>query len=73
MKSLPNIEKSGFHRGQYVGYGDGKVWRIVRWHKGDKLWRAAARKRGSPDWDGSPFVYAATLVEMSSKLESIKV
>ncbi len=30
MQSMDNIEKSGFHRGQYVGYGGGKVWRITK-------------------------------------------
>jgi hypothetical protein len=29
MKNYPNIEKSGFHQGQYVGYAKG-VWRITK-------------------------------------------
>lgn len=29
MRDLPNIEKSGFRRGEYVGYANG-VWRIRR-------------------------------------------
>jgi hypothetical protein len=28
--SFHNLEKSGFYRGQYVGYGAGLVWRIKR-------------------------------------------
>ena len=28
MQSDPNIEKSAFQRGEYVGYGGGRVWRI---------------------------------------------
>lgn len=36
-----NIEKSGFRRSQYVGYGLGKVWTIKRVrHAG--VWRATA-------------------------------
>lgn len=29
MRNLHNIEKSGFHKGEYVGYADG-AWRIAR-------------------------------------------
>jgi hypothetical protein len=29
MQPFPNIEKSAFRRGEYVGYADG-VWRIAR-------------------------------------------
>ena len=36
MRSLHNIEKSGFRKGEYVGYFDG-VWRIV---KVSNIWRA---------------------------------
>lgn len=37
MQSFHNIEKSGFHKGEYVGYAGGTVWRITkidgrRWH-----------------------------------------
>lgn len=32
-----NIEKSGFRRGEYVGYGSGRVWKITRFNNG---WRA---------------------------------
>jgi len=41
-KDFQNIEKSGFHRGEYVGYGGG-VWRIVRYGKG---WNAG--RQGEP-------------------------
>ena len=27
---MNNIEKSAFRRGEYVGYGGGYVWRIVK-------------------------------------------
>lgn len=29
-KYYHNIEPSAFHRGEYVGYGGGAVWRIRR-------------------------------------------
>lgn len=35
-RSFHNIEKSFFHRGEYVGYGAG-TWRIFRW---SGQWRA---------------------------------
>ena len=49
MRNLPNIEKSGFRPGEYVGYHDG-AWCIVRvsgiWraiHQGGKYWSIEAR------------------------------
>ena len=40
MKNLQHIEKSGFHRGQYVGYGGGKVWTIHPSTSSYGKWRA---------------------------------
>ncbi len=56
MRNLHNIEKSAFHRGQYVGYANG-VWRIDR-HAGK--WRAI---KGIRD------IRADTLTEISALLE----
>jgi hypothetical protein len=56
MQNLPNIEKSAFRRGEYVGYADG-VWSISR-H--GKEW--IARKNRDE-------LRARTLREMSSNLE----
>lgn len=39
MRNYPNIEKSVFRRGDYVGYGGGAVWNISRPHK-KAQWRA---------------------------------
>lgn len=58
MKNLPNIEKSGFRPGEYVGYHDG-AWRIVR-HSG--IWRAL--HQGGKYWA----VEARTLAELSELL-----
>lgn len=57
-KDFPNIEKSGFHRGEYVGYGGG-VWRIVRYGKG---WNAG--RQGEP----REHFTASTLEEVSKIL-----
>lgn len=37
MKSYPNIERSAFHKGEYVGYASGLIFRI---RKGDSGWIA---------------------------------
>jgi len=39
MKALPNIDKSKFRAGGYVGYGRGRVFKIA---KVGKAWRAEA-------------------------------
>ena len=58
MKSLPNIDKSAFHKGEYVGYANG-VWKIRRCESG---WTAVKRD--------APYVSmtAATLESLSAKL-----
>ena len=56
MKDLPNIERSAFKRGQYVGYGAG-TWRIFR--SGDH-WCAVRRPHG--------FLTASTLADMSQRI-----
>jgi len=64
MKSLPNIEKSGFHCGEYVGYGGGTVWRI---HKAGKTsWCAIPRS------EYLQVLHASTLAELSTQLEKLK-
>jgi hypothetical protein len=59
MKSLPNIEKSGFRRGEYVGYANG-AWRI---YKAGREWCAQ-----HPRWD-RPRLRASTLTDISRLLE----
>lgn len=41
---MHNVEKSGFHRGQWVGYMDGTVWKIV---KDGRDYIATERESGS--------------------------
>lgn len=43
MKNLPNIEKSAFRRGEYVGYASGLVFRIC---KDGRDWIASAQGAG---------------------------
>mgnify|MGYP000022598640 CR=1 FL=1 len=65
MPALHNIERSGFRRGEYVGYGGGRSWRVrknsgysrTRW-----AWYASAQS-GARDC-----VWARSLTEMSAKL-----
>lgn len=69
MQNFSNIEKSGFHKGQYVGYGGGAVWRITksnssygtwtaRWHNGDRRFE-------------NTFLHAFRLSDMSTKLADL--
>jgi Fe-S cluster assembly ATPase SufC len=60
-KSFPNIDKSLRH-GEYVGYSDGKMWRITKiGPNGSKYkWLAAVI--------GGECFYKATLGEISEKL-----
>lgn len=60
MKNLPNIERSGFHRGQYVGYANGP-WHIRR---DGTIWRATRRTNTAP----LDILTARTLTELSGKL-----
>ena len=62
MKNLPNIEKSGFRAGEYVGYACGTVWRIRR---DAKVWRALARDKCVPG-----YISRRTLAELSDALSS---
>ena len=64
-RKMINIEKSGFHRGEYVGYGAGTVWKIRRSAQG---WTAYPREyKGG----GVRDLHAASLAEMSSKLDKL--
>lgn len=65
MQSLHNIEKSGFHAGEYVGYAQGKVWRIRRnagYERTRFAWCATVTS-GKPD-----VMWAPTLWTLSDKL-----
>ena len=69
MKTLQNIEKSAFRRGEYVGYCHG-VWRIMRSCAGGGSW-FAYRSVASSARHGEPFNFqAGTLESMSKMLEA---
>lgn len=63
MRSLHNIEKSAFRRGEYVGYAHG-VWRIRRAGNG---WLARHQDGTAP----RPSESARTLEELSEKLDAV--
>lgn len=63
MSGLPNIDKSYFKVGEYVGYALG-VWRIF---KQDRVWKAV--KQGNVEVGEIGCLKGTTLKELSSKLE----
>jgi hypothetical protein len=63
MLTTDNIEKSAFRPGEYIGYGQGKIWRIKRnegYAKTRFAWCAIS--------DASDVLYAPTLWTLSDKL-----
>lgn len=62
MTNLHNIEKSGFHHGEYIGYGAGTVWAIRRIFENDG-WKATTCGDVL-----HPIICAKTLSELSAKL-----
>jgi hypothetical protein len=66
MKNYPNIDKSGFHRGEYVGYSKFGTWRIVKHQCG---WSAILRS-GSivTNLPFAPVLIEKTIGEISAKL-----
>lgn len=66
MKDRPNIDKSAFRKGEYVGYGNG-VWRVHRYSTGAKRWRAVHRNITS-----APALYGPTLASISDQLAMVK-
>ena len=70
---MHNIEKSKFHKGEYVGYADGCVFRIARCNTSYGNWAANVV---SGDKFGQHFnrpLFAHRLLELSRKLESLNV
>ena len=65
MVSFPNIDKSAFRCGEYVGYSGG-VWRIKKANPRGSNCRWFAQKR-----DGIGYFYARTLADVSEKLSNL--
>ena len=67
MRNYHNIEKSGFHRGEYVGYSSHARWRIVRLPQG---WRATLQQgQIVTNLPFAPALIDSTLSAISSRLE----
>jgi hypothetical protein len=65
MKNYPNIEKSAFRRGEYVGYSSGKVFRITKSNSSFGNWHAANRDNRDEQ------LFAFGLDSLSAKLEKL--
>lgn len=61
--ALPNIEKSAFSPGEYVGYGLGHCWSIVRIRSACGMWQASVPRDRTV-----PLLFGRTLSELSAKL-----
>jgi hypothetical protein len=61
MKNYHNIEKSEFRKGEYIGYCEGRVYRIAK--LGGGYWRAINQA------DNADQIYAFGLEAMSQKLQ----
>ena len=70
MPSYPNIDKSAFRKGGYVGYGAGRVWRIRKTQFGGWAW--AARPQDKRD-DDTAIVYGDTLRHVSQQLAALPI
>jgi hypothetical protein len=63
MRSYPNIDKSAFRKGEYVGYSEGKVYRISKSNSSFGTWFAYNRDNYNDQ------VFAFGLESMSKKLQ----
>ena len=63
MQAFLNIEKSAFHRQEYIGYGRGNKWSIRRLLCGPNKWVAISRDRDLIH------IYGSTLEDISKQLE----
>jgi hypothetical protein len=62
MKNYHNIEKSAFRKGEYVGYSNGKVYRITKSNSSFGNWHA----HNQDNWNDQFFAFG--LQSMSEKL-----
>jgi len=65
MKSYPNIEKSAFRKGEYVGYSEGKVYHISKTNSSYGTWFAHNRDNYNEQ------VFAFGLAQMSERLAKV--
>jgi len=65
MKNYANIEKSGFRKGEYVGYANGKVFKIKKSNSTYGNWFAHNQSNYNEQ------IYAFGLDSMSEKLSKV--
>jgi hypothetical protein len=70
VKNYQNIEKSAFHKGEYVGYALGTVWRIRKTNSVYGSWIATSRDIIKNNVY-SHNAYANRLSDMSGKLAAL--
>lgn len=71
MQSFYNIEKSAFHRGEYVGYAAGYVFRITRTNSSFGNWQARLARFNTANVQLSNRIfYAFSLENMSQQLDT---
>lgn len=66
MQNMHNIEKSGFHAGEYVGYSKGRVFRIRKTNSSFGNWIATQQNANN-----AQTIYAMRLSDMSKKLDEL--
>ena len=64
MKNYPNIEKSAFRKGEYVGYCEGKIYRISKTNSSFGTWFAHDCENYNDQ------IFAFGLESMSNKLQA---
>ena len=69
----PNIEKSAFRRGEYVGYGGRTVWHIRRSNSSSGNWCAFEDPARSDKKFPNVNLYGFTLKGLSEKLAALPV
>jgi hypothetical protein len=67
MRNYPNIERSAFRKGEYVGYCEGKVYRISKTNSSFGTWFAYDRDNYNDQ------IFAFGLASMSIKLQAKEV
>lgn len=65
MKNYPNIEKSAFRRGEYVGYANGKVFHVSKSNSSFGNWFAHNRDNYNEQ------IFAYGLASLSDKLSKV--
>jgi hypothetical protein len=67
MKNFPNIEKSAFRKGEYIGYCEGRIYHISKTNSSYGTWFAHDRDNYNDQ------IFAFGLESMSIKLQAKEV